>query len=445
MILQMKDLFIADILKEDKLNQKVVLFGWIKSIRHHSSIIFLDIVDSTGEIKCIFKEDGQKDLFEKVSGLNPESVVKIEGLFVKSTHNKREVVIKNLKIINPSKLNITPKPRDNFDIFNNRYADLILRQRHLYLRNPKLMAVFKSKDHILKTFREFFHKEKFIEVDTPILTQATLYGDKSTFDVDYFGTKVYLSQCAGLYLEALCNVFERVYTVTPAFRNEKSRSPRHNPEFWHIKGQVAFASLEDVMGLLEEVIYYVGKSLSRSCKEELEILETKIDVGRLKPPYPRISYDDAVKILNEKGKKFKWGKNLGPDEEKIISNKFKTPFFIVGIPRSLEPFPYQIDDDNPKITKTADLLAPDGFGEILGVAEFIYKSKNLIERMKEPTNNKLKDMKRLKWFCELKEIGCAPHSGFGMGIERVLRWLLNLNHIRDTFTFPRLYHRIPYP
>jgi len=449
----MKVLYIADILKnintEKRLPESKIL-GWLKSKRHLGGIIFLEIEDSTGSVKVIVERNHiELDGFNTILKMPRESCVEI--LFkmrkVKDTLQK-ELIARKIKIISEATLHVDPYPRDNFtDIFNEKHSekqiDSLLKRRHLFLRNPKLKAVIKIKAILLEAIRKYLKANKFLEIDTPILTQATLYRDSNTFEVDYFGTKTYLSQCAGLYLEAALPAFEKVYTITPAFRSELSKSPRHNPEFWHAKAQLAFCNYEEMMKFVENMLYNIAKHISKKAKTELKILEVVIDLEKLRPPYPKISYTEALNFLNKKGLNLKWGTSLNEKAEKVISHRFDKPVYVTGMPRAVEPFPYLVDDLNPRSTKTADLIATDGYGEILGIAEFIYKPDELIKRLKEC--GKFSEIKRFEWYLELKQYGSVPHSGFGMGVERVLRWLLKLPHVRDTFPFPRLYHRKPYP
>lgn len=441
----MKTLYIKDIFAKEKIGNEVELLGWLRLKRNIGGIIFLDVVDSTGTI--VAKVDRKiviSDMFDSISKIPVESAVRLRGIIARHPlKNEKEITVREIEVLNKAVLNLDPYPRKDFDVFAPKYIDFVLKKRHLFLRNPKIMAVMRIKYFLLCLIREWFKENDFIEIDTPILTQATYYEDKSTYDIDYFGTKVYLSQCAGLYLGAAVLAFEKVYTISPAFRKQPSRSPRHNPEFTHIKGQAAFYDLEDTIEIVENIIFFVAKRVVEECEKELEILGVKVEVDSLKPPYIQISYTESLKLLKKFGVDIEWGKSLNEKAEKIIADKFGSPVFVVGMPSNLEPFPYLTDPLNPKIAKTADLLAPNGFGEILGVAEFTYKIEDLILRMKE--SGKYEQINRLRWYLELAEYGNVPHSGFGIGLERLLRWLLKLPHVRDTFAFPRLYGRVPYP
>ncbi len=439
----MKNIYIKDIFEKDK-NNHVDLFCWIKNKRNLGGVIFLDLVDSTGSIGAFIKKNNSTlEVFNKITKLVPESSVKIKGSIKKKNNFKKEIEIKNCEIIGKVFLNIEPSPRKDFNIFDKRYVNFLLSKKHLFIRNPKIINIIKVKSILLEAIRHWFKSQNFLEIDTPILTQSNLYEDDATFEVDYFGTKTYLSQCASFYLNSAVSAFEKVFTVTPAFRKQPSKSSRHNPEFWHIKAQAAFFNLDDMLTFVEKMIFNISLFIQDRATKELNYLGVNIDTENLKPPYPQISYNEALKILKEEGIEIEWGKSLNEKAEKILSDKFKSPFFIRKMPKTVEPFPYAVDKSNSDLTMTADLLANNGYGEILGVAEFIYDPDELISRMKE--TNKYSQINKFKWYLELKQFGDVPVSGFGLGVERFLRWILKLSHVRDTFLFPRLYNRKPYP
>jgi len=443
----MKSLYVDDVLKKIEENKKVELLGWIKSKRDLGNTVFLDVTDSSGSIQVIIKKDVlTPEMFLEIKKAHVESVVKVSGIVVTNlSRNTKEISAKDFEVISPATLNVSPHPRKDFDIFNPKYTDLILSDRHLFLRNEKIMAILKFKCNFINIIHEWFKKQDFTHIDAPILTQALLYDDKSAFKIDFFGTELFLTQCVAFYLEAAINAFEKVYNLTPSFRAEHSRSTRHLAEFWHLKAEIAFANFNDMLKFSEKTFYYIIKNSIEKNKKELKTLNVSIDIDKLKPPYPKITYDKAIDILQSKGSKIEWGKSLGADEEKILSYEFEVPFFVTGLPSSVEPFPFAADPLNLKITKTADLITPDGYFEVLGIAEKIHKPDELLRRMKEVGKATKSLIERYKWYIELRNYGCAPHSGLGMGIERVIRWMLKLPHVRDVISFPRLYGRLPYP
>jgi asparaginyl-tRNA synthetase len=439
----MKKLYVSDLLKGTETGQEIELLGWIRSKRSFGSVIFLDLMDSTGIIQIVVSKDAGPSVFRKAEGIAPESSVRIKGVVTHgSREGKKEIEAKEIEIIGNVLLSVSPRPRTNFDIFDSRFANISMGKRHLYLRNEKLMAVFRFRHMLMGIIHAWFNEQDFIEINAPVLTQLLLYEDNTAFDLNFFGNKVFLTQCVAFYLESAVHAFEKVYSIGPSFRAEESRGRRHLAEFWHVKAEIAFAGLEDIVCFTESMISYIIHRSMDEGRKELKILRVTADLGRLATvPYPRITYDEALERLSRRGLKAEWGKSLGAEEEADLSQEFDTPFWVTGLPCSIEAFPYVIDPSNPRVTKTADLIAPEGFGEILGVAEKIWQPDELLERMKE----KGKDIGRYDWYYELRQLGSVPHSGFGMGVERIIRWLLRLNHVRDAIPFPRLFRRAPYP
>ncbi|KKS66469.1 MAG: Asparagine-tRNA ligase [candidate division WWE3 bacterium GW2011_GWB1_42_6] len=441
----MKLFYINDIVSKTTIDGQIEISCWIKNKRTSGAITFLEIEDSTGSINAIAEKNILGDPSYNLLRKTPiESSVKIFGNLQADPHKETlwEIKIVHFDVINKATKQLSPSPRTLNDPFNKKYANQILNNRHLYIRNSKISSVIKIKHQMLIAIREWFNSNKFTEVDTPILTQSNLYDNNNTFNTDYFGTKAYLSQCAGLYLGAMVPALEKVYTITPAFRKESSKSPRHNPEFYHLKGQMAFYNLQETMKLVEDFIYHTVIFIDTNCSKDLSQLEININTKMYEPPYPVISYLDSIKLLKSNGINIKIGQSLNEKAEQCIADKYNKPTFIMNIPSEIEPFPYSLTDDK-LFTKTADLLIPNGFGEILGIAEFIYDTEELKTRMKE----KKKDPKEnnLEWYTDLSKFGDVPKSGFGMGVERLLRAILKLPHIRDCYMFPRLYGRQPYP
>lgn len=440
----MKKLYVSEILKSKQVGQEVELWGWIEAKRAHSSIIFLDLVDSSGSIQITVNRDAAPVAFHKAQGIVPESSVRITGIVgYQPQKEQKEIAAQEVEVIGGALLSVSPRPRTSFDIFAPQFADLILRERHLYLRNQKLMAVLQFRHKLLGVIHNWFRKQGYVEIHAPVLTQLPLYEDKTAFSLDFFGNKVFLTQCVAFYLESAIYAFEKVYTIGPSFRAEESKSKRHLAEYWHVKAEIAFADYEDIICFTESMMAYIVNQVESETREELEKLAIVIDVERLsRIPYPRISYADALQQLGSKDKAYEWGRSLSAGDLKRLSLGFDTPFWVTGLPSEVEPFPYDLQESDPRVTKTADLIAPDGYGELLGVAEKIYDADKLLERMRE--KNRDKD-ERYHWYYELRQFGSIPHSGFGMGVERIIRWLLKLNHVRDAIPFPRLFNRPPYP
>lgn len=441
----MKKLFIKDILRKGKKGQKVEILGWVQIARKYKKVIFLGIIDSTGYIQVVInKKRKTLRLFTKAKKVKPESSVKIIGTFRLHASNGPEIDVKEIEVIGGVDLVLTPRPHADFNIFNPKFTDLTLKNRHLYLRNQKFMAIMKARCKFFDFVHKWFKRCGFIEIHTPILTQIPLYEHNTAFSLDFFDKRVFLTQCSAFYLESAVHAFEKVYNIGPSFRAEESKSRRHLAEYWHLKTEIAFADLEDIISFAEKTVVNLVKGVAKGCKEELKTLEVELDLKSIDSlPYPRITYKEATQMLEKGSNGFKDGYSLGADEIELISKKFNTPFWITGLPRNIEPFPYVVDLDDPTVTRTADLIAPGATGgELLGVAEKIWNRKELRSRLKEK-GKKLKDGYR--WYYELRKVGSVPHAGMGMGIERTIRWLLQLGHVRDAIPFPRLFRRAPYP
>lgn len=405
--------------------------------------MFFDIADSTGFIQIVIEKSfvGKK-LFNCFSRVALESAVKVIGKVKKGPTGIREIYVTSFEIIGKAVLSLSPSPRSNFNIFDDRYTEQILKFRHIYLRNPKIMAILRFRANLMRIVREWFYQNGFVEFDAPILTPVPLYDEKTAMSIDVRGESVFLSQCAGFYLEAAVHAFERVFNMGPSFRGEESRSKRHLMEYWHIKAEIAFGNREDIIALVEDIIVYIIRQCQEKCQNILDTLNTELCLDGLKVPFPRITHEKAVKYLRSKGFDADFDKGISTAEEKELSKLYDSPFWIIGIPRSVEPFPYVIDPDDSKITMVADLIASNGCGELLGVAEKIYDPLMLDERLTE--KGKINNS-RYQFIRDVHCVGCVPHIAFGMGLERLIRWLLNIPHVRDTIPFPRVVRRNIYP
>ena len=437
----MKTTYIND-LNSFENESSIVLLGWVTRKRTHGSVAFLDIVDSTGSIQAIAnKSDVDEDTFNVFKKVNYESAVKITGKLIK-TNKGHEIHAESISVIGDATKQLSPRPRSDFDIFDPSLADHLLRNRHAYIRNPKIMAILRFRHILMSHMRDWFNKNHFIEINAPILTPVPLYEDGSAMGIKVHDEDIFLTQCVGYYLEASVHAFERVYNMGPSFRGEESRSKRHLMEYWHIKAELTFGDREDIMGLIESIISYLTEKCHEDSQEILKTLGVEMCTDGLKTPFARISYEDAISYLKKNGFDIEYGKGLGSKEEEALSKLYDGPFWVVGIPRSIEPFPYCIDQSDDRVTMVADLIASNGYGELLGVAEKIHDFGMLQERMQE--KGKLDDM-RYEWVREVHQMGCVPHIAFGMGVERLIRWLLNIAHVRDAIPFPRTFRRHVYP
>lgn len=434
----MKQVYIQD-LWDRPVNADVHLFGWLKARRSQGGIVFLDIADSTGSIQVVVNRSlVEKTVIDFANEIPLESSVEIRGRLARYQQKAKEIVLQTLAVVGLAERQFSPQPRGDINIFDPSLANHLLSNRHIYLRNPKIMAILKFRSILMNQVRRWFDDNGFLEIDAPILTPIPLYEDRTAIPVNIHGEDVFLTQCVGYYLEAAVHAFERVYNMGPSFRNEESRSRRHLLEYWHIKAELAFSNLDDIIKVVEDIIKFLTQECWRLSSDLLSTIGTSMCLHGLETPFARISYEDAITCLQQDGFAVEFGKSLGSEEEESLSRRFTGPFWITGIPRSVEPFPYVIDSLDPRITRVADLIASNGYGELLGVAEKIHTLQMLDERMEE--KGKRQDP-RYEWIREVHQFGCVPHTAFGMGLERLVRWLLNIPHVRDAIPFPRVFRR----
>lgn len=456
----MKTLYVKDLLRGSKREgSTVTLLGWVKSRRDMGQLVFLDICDSTGTIQVVVKvEDNWHAVddpldtsqiatrtellvagryFAVAKTIPLESSISVRGEVAQGPQGY-ELHVDHIEIIGEANKEFSPRPHSNIDILDGSLADHLIRHRHLYLRNEKLAAILRFRHMLMGAIHQWFREKEFIEISAPVLTAVPLYEDGTAMALDVHDERVFLTQCVGFYLESAVHAFEKVYNMGPSFRAEESRSKRHLMEYWHIKAELAWVDLDDLIKIVEDLISFAVNFCLNECGSITSTLGTKLCTHGLAVPFPRITYVEAVERLNHLGFAFEFGTSLGSAEEEALSQQFISPFWITGIPRKIEPFPYVIDKSDERLTRTADLIATGGYGELLGVAEKIHDLSELDERMKE--KGKFGDP-RYNWVRQLREYGCVPHGGFGMGLERFIRWLLDIPHVRDTIPFPRIFRR----
>lgn len=425
--------------KSFEIGTEVDFMGWIKSVRKHKIHVFLTLEDSTGAFNAVINSNS-KD-FKTAENLLPESSIHIQGSV--EQHPKEveefELRINALEIIGKVEINLSPQPRADFNIFDENLIPHLLNKRHFYLRNQKIGGIIKFRHYLMQAVHTWFQSRDFIQFDAPILTPTALYNDNTPMGLSVHGQDVFLTQCVGFYLEQAVHAFERIYNMGPSFRAEESRSKRHLMEYWHIKAEVAFIDLEGLMKLVEDFISGVTEILESECSELVKSIGTEMCLDGKKTPYPRIKYADAIELLQKKGVKINGGKSLSSSEEAILSQEFgSTPFWVVGIPRSIEPFPYSVNPQDQTLTMTADLIASNNMGELLGIAEKIHTLEMLDERLEEKGKN---GNEKYEWLRDLRKYGSVPHGGFGLGVERFIRWILNIPHVRDAIPFHRTFGR----
>lgn len=426
-----------DILAGKLDGSRVVLRGWLHHIRSSGGILFLQLRDGTGVIQCTLKKD-RIDLqdFERLSTTPIESTIEVAGEVKKDPRAPRGYEIQGEKIT------ILYPAAEEYPIAKKYHGpDFLLDHRHLWIRNEKMQTIFRVRSRLIDEARKWLSGHGYLEVQVPILVNAAVEGGSTLFPVKYFDEKAYLSQSWQLYAEAMIASVGKIFTLAPSFRAEKSRTRRHLTEYWHLEVEAPWMELDGLMQLEEELVAHMCQQIAQNMPEELKSLGRKPEqIANVKTPFPRITYDKAVDFVQESMPNFKWGKDMGYEEEKVLTQYFQLPFFVNRFPKGIKAFYHMPDPENPKVTLSVDLLAPEGYGEITGGGQRIHDLQQLLARIKEE-HLKTDDY---KWYVELRKYGTVPHSGFGMGVERTLAWICGLEHIRDAIAFPRLINRI-YP
>lgn len=414
--------------------KEVTLSGWLYNKRSSGKIKFIILRDGSGYLQCVyFKGNVSEEVFENAGKYGQESSITVTG---KVKEEKRapggyELDATDLNLISEAvDYPITPKDHG---------VEFLMDNRHLWLRSSKQVAILKIRHRIIKAIRDFFDERGFTLMDPPILTPAACEGTSTLFETDYFDLgKAYLSQSGQLYAEAGAMALGKVYTFGPTFRAEKSKTRRHLTEFWMVEPEVAFNDLNDNMDLAEEFLEYVVQSVLKDMEEELKVLERDTTLLKnVKKPLPRISYDEAVDILKKNGVEFEYGNDLGAPDETIISNQFDRPVMVHRYPAEVKAFYMKRDPENEKLALAVDVLAPEGYGEIIGGSQREDNIDYLINRIKEHNL----PMEAFDWYLDLRKFGSVPHSGFGLGLERTVGWICGLDHVRETIPFPRMIYR----
>jgi len=425
---------LEDIVLGQRDGSKVTVRGWVQNKRSSGGIIFLLLRDGTGVVQCTLRKGAVDDsVFEQFLSAKIESTVKLEGLVKVDPRapGGRELQVQGGAVESAA--------LEDFPIAKQFHGpDFLLDQRHLFIRSDKMRAMLKIRASILSTTRSWFDSRRYTEVQVPTLTSAAVEGGSTLFEVKYFDEKAYLTQSWQLYAEAMIASVGKIYTVAPSFRAERSRTRRHLTEYWHIEAEAPWCDLDGIIRVEEELLSEVVDHLTKQCSAELALFERKLeDLQRVKTPFPRISYDEAVKLIGGEKSGIKWGEDLGYEQEKLITEHYDRPFFVTGYPKKAKAFYHKPDPSRPDVTLSVDMLAPEGYGEITGGGQRIEEYDALITRMKEEGL----DPNSYSWYLDLRKFGSVPHSGFGMGLERVVSWVCKLDHIRDAIAFPRLINR----
>ena len=421
---------IDEIIKPKFAGKKVKLRGWVHRQRSGKKIAFIVLRDGTDVLQCTAKKkDLSEEKYEEFCNIKYESSIIVFGTLQEDDRapNGYELHIEDFELIHLA---------ETFPITKDQSETFLLDIRHLWVRSQKLTQSSRVKAKLMEGARNFFKKQGYLEVWPPIITGSSCEGGSTLFQLDYFGKPAFLSQSAQLYLETLIFAHQKVFALTPSFRAEKSRTTRHLAEYWHLEAEAAFLDLNGIMdfedGLVTEMIHKVARDEKKSL---IALGRNPKDLLAINAPFERIKYDEAIDIINRKGVKIEWGEDFGTGHERALTQDLKSPIHVTHFPRQIKAFYMKTLDG--KTAECNDLLAPEGFGEIIG-------SSQREEDIKIITENLLRDGSNLadyEWYLDLRRFGSVPHSGFGLGIERVMRWICNLEHIRDTIAYPRVMNR----
>lgn len=416
--------------------QEVTLRGWLRSRRDSGKLHFLIVRDGTGDIQAVVsKAVVGEEQFAKSAQLTQESSVIVRGT-VKA--EPRAIGGYELQVTHIEPVQIAEtfpiQPKDHG-------VGFLMEHRHLWLRSSHQHAILRIRHEIIRACRNFFDERGFLLVDSPIFTPNACEGTTTLFQTQYFDETAYLTQSGQLYSEATAAAFGKVYCFGPTFRAEKSKTRRHLMEFWMVEPEIAWAELADVMTLAEEFISYVVGRVLAARRQELQTIGRDVSkLERVQAPFPRISYAEAVAILQRKGNPIQFGDDFGGDEETILSNEFDRPVIVHRYPATMKAFYMQNDPAQPEAALCMDVLAPEGYGEIIGGGQRIHEYDKLLARIKE---HHLPE-EAFRWYLDLRRYGSVPHAGFGMGIERAVAWICGIEHVRETIPFPRLLYKL-YP
>jgi asparaginyl-tRNA synthetase len=419
---------VARCLAPDAIGREVRLHGWVLRSRSSGGILFLRVRDRTGAIQVTGRRDALGDeAFDRAEHAQVEGTLEVEGTVAEDRRapEGREVRARRIRVVDPG----LP-----FPVFADQTEEFRLDHRHLVIRSQDHAATFRVKAELLRAFREFLDREEVLETTPPILSGNAAEGGAEAFEIDYFGRKGYLSQSAQLYLEALIVPHERVYALTPSFRAEKSRTPRHLTEYWHLEVELAWCDLTGLLDFVERMLASALTALAeRRPKELTQLGRPPEELLAVRPPFPRLPYEAAIERLAGGGFPVRWGSDLGTAEERALTLEEKLPLFVTSFPREIKAFYMRRSPSDPRTVEAADLLAPEGYGEIVGASVRETDLASLAERVRATGV----DPKEYEWYLDLRRHGNVPHAGFGLGVERVLRWILRREHIRETTPFPR--------
>ena len=418
------------------IEQSVTIGCWLHNKRSSGKIQFLQLRDGTGYLQAVVvKNEVAEAVWDSATNLTQESSLFVTGTIREDTRSQGgfEMTVQSIEIIQITQdYPITPKEHG---------VDYLMDHRHLWLRSPRQRAVLVIRSEIIRAIQQFFDQCGFRLVDPPILTPSACEGTTNLFQTKYFDEDAYLTQSGQLYMEAAAMALGRVYSFGPTFRAEKSKTRRHLIEFWMIEPEMAFVEHEENLRIQEQFVCSIVQTVIVNCRKELETLQRDVSkLVKIKAPFPRITYDEAIAFLNANGFEVPWGEDFGAPHETAIAEKYDTPVFITHYPTSIKAFYMKPDPTRPDVVLCADLIAPEGYGEIIGGSQRIDDPMLMEQRFAEhelPTE-------AYQWYLDLRKYGTVPHSGFGLGLERTVAWICGLDHVRETIPFPRLLNRL-YP
>ncbi len=417
--------------------KEVRVQGWLYNLRESGKLLFPLFRDGTGLLQGVVVQKAvAPEIFARARTLTQESSLVVSG---KVRADKRapggyEIDVTDIEVVQlvptETPYPITPKEHG---------VDFLMNHRHLWLRSERQHAILRVRGEISKACRDCLDEEGYLLVDAPILTPAACEGTTTLFETQYFDEKAYLTQSGQLYSEATAAAFGKVYCFGPTFRAEKSKTRRHLTEFWMVEPEAAFATLDDMMALAERFITYIVKRVLEKRRRELEVLGRDLSkLEQIEPPFPRITYDEAVAILKRKGSEFEWGGDFGGTDETLLGEEFSKPVIVHRFPTAIKAFYMEPDAARPELALAMDVLAPEGYGEIIGGSQRISDYNLLLSRIQEHNL----PQEAFDWYLDLRRYGSVPHAGFGMGIERAVSWICGLEHVRETIPFPRMLYRL---
>ena len=421
----------------DYTDRQVILEGWLYNKRSSGKIHFLQVRDGTATIQCVMSaSDVNADMFALGDAVSQESTVRVTGFVRKDARSALgyEMHVTGFELLHKAvDYPISPKEHGVAFLMDNR---------HLWLRSSKQHAMMRIRSELIYAIRTYFYENDFTLVDAPIFTPNACEGTSNLFETDYFDEKAYLTQSGQLYMEAAAAAFGKAYCFGPTFRAEKSKTRRHLTEFWMVEPEVAFCDLDGAMALAEDFVVYIIQHVLEKCRAELDILERDIaKLNAIRKPFPRITYDEALELLKKHGdetQQVPWGDDFGGDEETVISNQFDRPVFIHRYPTECKAFYMKPDPRNPKVVLNVDMIAPEGYGEVIGGGQ---REDDLATLERKIKAHGLPE-EAFAWYADIRRYGSFPHAGFGLGVERTLAWICGTHHVRETIPFPRLMERL---